>query len=88
MDTERRRQQLAAVAQAAVRATTVWRWHYVCADGETFSAIAPTEPGAFRVLNAVRPGMLARFDGVTACPIETRAAFLRNAGIASPTVDV
>lgn len=32
---------------------------YRCADAELFSAIAMTESGAFRVLNAERPGMTA-----------------------------
>jgi hypothetical protein len=49
-------------------AKSVQRWHYICDDGETFSAIAPTEEGAFRVLNAERPGVGARFDGSTYVP--------------------
>ena len=32
---------------------------YACDDGEFFSAIARTEEGAFRVLNAERPKMRA-----------------------------
>jgi len=35
------------------------RYTYRCDDGELFSAVAMTEPGAFRVLNAERPGMRA-----------------------------
>lgn len=53
----------------------VYRFHFFCDDGETFSAIAPTENGAFRVLNAERPCMLAQLDGVTTVPardVETR----------------
>ena len=53
----------------------VSRFHYVCSDGFTFSAIAPTEAGAFRVLNAERPGVLARFDGST--PVPARPLSLR-----------
>lgn len=36
-------------------------WNFKCEDGEFFSAIAPSESGAVRVLNSERPGMLARF---------------------------
>lgn len=56
--TERQRQELTAREQQHVH-----RWSYVCDDGEPFSAIAPSEGGAFRVLNAERPGMRARFVG-------------------------
>ncbi len=36
-------------------------YRYRCADGEGFEAIAATESGAFRVLNAERPGMNAAY---------------------------
>ena len=75
--TERRRRQLAAVEAAAQRrGGVVYRYHYVCDDGGTFSAIAASESAARCVLNAERPGMGARPDGRTHCPIETRAASL------------
>lgn len=51
MMTERERQ--------AENATSVYT--YECNDGEIFSAAARSESGAWRVLNAERPGMLARF---------------------------
>lgn len=34
-------------------------WVFDCHDGEGFSAVASTESGAFRALNAERPGILA-----------------------------
>jgi len=74
MKTERERQQQNAMDVAAVQGSSVWRYHFLCSDGEAFSAIAPTEDGARRVLNAERPGIYARFEGYTHCPIETRAA--------------
>lgn len=37
---------------------------YLCDDGEPFSAVAMREAGAFRVLGAERPGMMARYLGV------------------------
>lgn len=52
--TERGRQELAAKGS-----TTAREFEYLCADGEIFRAVAATEAGAFRVLNAERPGMLA-----------------------------
>lgn len=76
MMTERKRQHHKAVEVASSEHGNVWRYHFDCDDGETFSAIAPSESGAFRVLNAERPGIGARFDGVSFCPIETRAAQL------------
>lgn len=64
MTTERRTQETAA----KLTCETVMRYHWVCADQTTFSAIAPSRDGAFRVLNAERPGMLARPDGSTVVP--------------------
>jgi len=58
-DTERARQR------EACKGPYLYRWHYICDDGADFSAIAPSEAGAFRVLNAERPGMLAKFTGCT-----------------------
>jgi hypothetical protein len=49
----------------ACRGPYVRRWHYICDDGENFSAIAISEPHAFLVLNAERPSMRARFIGST-----------------------
>jgi hypothetical protein len=57
--TERERQK------QACKGPYLYRWHYICDDGASFSAIAPSEAGAFRVLNAERPGMRARFTGAT-----------------------
>lgn len=75
---ERKRQQHAAVDTVARNGGYVYRFHYLCSDNTTFSAIAPTEAGAFRVLNAERPGVIAeRFIGYTTCPIETRAGQLQ-----------
>jgi hypothetical protein len=55
----------------------VWRWHFVvhpgCPGAHTFSAIAPSESGAFRVLNAEHPGALATFDERTHVPVINRA---------------
>ncbi len=62
--TERQRQE----ERAWRTCEYVYRWHYLCDDNVTFSAIAPSEAGAFRVLNAERPGMHARFDGCTSVP--------------------
>ena len=56
--TERERQAFAA-ATAGERYT----WTFHCDDGEVFSAVARTESGAFRVLNAERPGSAAGFIG-------------------------
>lgn len=41
------------------RATNSCTYVYRCEDGQIFSAVAPTESGAFRVLNAERPGISA-----------------------------
>ena len=59
--TERERQEAAAIRLGD--GVSCQEWQYLCADGETFSAVAPTESGAFRVLNSERPGMLANFVG-------------------------
>lgn len=64
MKTERHHQEEAAFRKCEY----VYRWHYLCIDNATFSAIAPSEAGAFRVLNAERPGILATFDGCTSVP--------------------
>lgn len=64
--TERQRQELAAREQQPAH-----RWSYVCDDGEPFSAIAPSEGAAFRVLNAERPGMRVRFVGHTSASTST-----------------
>ena len=53
--TERQRQERIAFASDA---ETVYRWHYLIDAEHTFSAIALTEDGAFRVLNAEHPGVL------------------------------
>jgi hypothetical protein len=42
-------------------------WLFNCHDGETFSAVASTESGAFRVLNAERPGIHATFGVPAPC---------------------
>lgn len=53
--TERQRQERQAFASAA---EIVCRWHYLINGNRTFSAVALTEAGAFRVLNAEHPGVL------------------------------
>lgn len=62
--TERLRQESAAFETCEA----VYRFHFLCGDGFTFSAIAPTESGALRVLNAERPSMPAAFAGRTPVP--------------------
>ena len=52
MKTERQRQQEKAVIVDSARL-----YHFRCADGEGFEAVAVSESGAFCVLNAERPGM-------------------------------
>lgn len=66
---ERKRQELIAFGNSAF---SVYRYHYLCDDGTTFSAIASTESGAFRVLNAEIPGMIARFVDKTPVPCNER----------------
>lgn len=60
---ERTKQERAAWAQPYV-----YRYHFLCDDNTTFSAIAPSQAGAWRVLNAERPGMGAKYDGATGVP--------------------
>lgn len=50
--TERRTQQDLAIARGDARV-----WHFRCANGEGFDAVASTEAGAFRVLNAEKPNL-------------------------------
>ncbi len=57
--TERERQ-----AQRAIDEEQVWTHVYRCDDGALFEAVAATEKLGFRVLNAERPGMRARYCGV------------------------
>jgi hypothetical protein len=57
--TERERQ-----VQIATDENQVWTHVFRCDDGELFEAVAATEKGAFRVLNAERPGRRARYCGV------------------------
>lgn len=56
--TERERQEAVARTQPYT-----YTWVFDCADGEVFRAIAPSQAGALRVLNAERPGIEARFTG-------------------------
>lgn len=51
---EERERKLAARHERACR-----EYVFRCFDGQPFRAIAPSESGAFRVLNAERPGMHA-----------------------------
>ncbi len=75
MITERERQHVGAIWFASRQTIkSVRRFHFLCEDGETFSAIAPTEAGAFRVLNAERPSCRAEMIGATHCPLDTKAA--------------
>lgn len=65
MNTERKRQEKTAF----MKCEYVYRWHFLIDGGkETFSAIAPSESGALRVLNAEKPGIHAKFDGCTSVP--------------------
>ena len=61
MTTERLRQE----RTAAIYCETVYRYHYVCQDNTTFSAIASIEAGALCVLNAERPGIHAIYTDRT-----------------------
>ncbi len=65
---ERHRQERAA----AVYCNTVYRYHFVCSDNTTFSAIASSEAGAFLVLNIERPNVEARFVDRTPVPTPSR----------------
>lgn len=57
---ERRAQRLLAIKEAKEKDNQfVYQWIFICEDEKTFRAIAQTEAGAFRVLNAERPGMEA-----------------------------
>jgi hypothetical protein len=56
--TERERQEHTA---RSIRSASTY--HFECSDGEPFSAVAASEDGAFRVLNAERPGITATFTG-------------------------
>lgn len=57
--TERQRQ-----AQRAEDEGQVWTHVFRCDDGAIFEAVAETEKGALRVLNAEKPGVRARYCGV------------------------
>ncbi len=50
--------------QNAIDEGQIWTHVFRCDDGELFEATAATEKRAFRVLNAERPGMRARYVGV------------------------
>ncbi len=60
---------------------TVYRYHFLCDDNTTFSAIAATEKGAFCVLNAERPGMMADFTERTECPCPSLDVRRKNYGL-------
>lgn len=57
------RQKQAAAAAAARLGRPGKTYVFDCDDGEGFSCVAPTESGAWRVLNAERPGMRAELEG-------------------------
>lgn len=58
--TERNKQRRAALEQARMKGENlVWGYTFRCEDGQHFFAIATSDPGAFRVLNAERPGARA-----------------------------
>lgn len=63
--TEREKQEQAVKAHCRAMGHTqqAFRYVYKCADGESFSAIAPSERHAFLVLNAERPGTTADYLG-------------------------
>lgn len=66
---ERKRQELREeqlAKEAGRRTLRVWR--FLCSDNVDFAAIAPSESGAFRVLNAERPGVTAQTMGFTEVP--------------------
>jgi len=67
--TERRRQEKAT----ALLCPNAYRWHFECDDGFSFSAIAPSESGALRVLNSERPGVQAKFTSCSPAPQISRA---------------
>ena len=63
---ERQRQEMFVMSALIANKTDMaYRWDFLCADGAPFSAVAPSEAGALRVLNAERPGMHAMFEGRT-----------------------
>lgn len=62
MTAERTKQRRAAVADADAKGERlVSMFTYRCADGRHFQAVARTEAGAFRVLNAERGAIGAEF---------------------------
>ena len=63
---ERKRQELRE-ERFALRAgrRTLRNWRFLCSDNVDFEAVAPSESGAFRVLNAERPGVTAQTMGFT-----------------------
>lgn len=61
METTRSKQELKA-AEMSVDGSVI-EWHFMCHDGEIFRAVAPSEDGAFRVLNAERPHIQAHLEG-------------------------
>jgi hypothetical protein len=64
--TERERQLKSAIEFSQKNGLkTISTFMYKCEDGNDFEAIAPTETGALRVLNAERPGMRAELDLVS-----------------------
>jgi len=69
--TERQKQEKSAFANCA----NVYRWHFLCDDNTTFSAISPSQSGALRVLNAERPGILFTLDGATSVPVNPGKRF-------------
>lgn len=78
---ERDRQAAFAVEHAAHTGGAVRRWHFISEiDGRTYSAIAATEGGAMRVINAESPGNPLIHNGSTNCPRASRAARLLRAG--------
>ncbi len=61
---ERQRQREIANRQAEIDAADFVQLHeFICSDDYVFRAISATEGGAWRVLNAERPGMLADYCG-------------------------
>jgi len=57
---------------AVIYCDEVYRYHYVCRDGTTFSTVAPSEEAALRVLTTERPGIEARCVDRTIVPLRRR----------------
>ncbi len=62
--TERERQEMIA----SLLSDTGYRWHFACEGGESFSAIAASIEGAYRVLDEERPGVRSHFLIYTCFP--------------------